>query len=159
LFIDNDGVFKSQFPSKYCSHNEGFDTRNQHVPDGVMSTFNEKKKTAMRPKKPPTVNYRGSTSIVYWPNEEDGGPKPTIEIITRSDESTETSTISISGIKHVTCVAGRGKTWMAGGWNDEEGNTGAIAFSFDNGQTWAPGPAVNSGVVTIAWAPVEDSGS
>ena len=152
LNSDNAGVFQSHFPADYCAHNAGFDARGQHVPDGIMSTFNQDKDIAMRPKVPPVSSYAGLFGNSYWFLKQSNQ----IEIVTHNTAGEEEIiTRSIKGIEQVTCVAGQGTTWMVGGWNDA-GDAGAIAYSVDSGDTWIPGPSVDSGIVTIAWAPIEE---
>jgi hypothetical protein len=138
--IESSGA--STFPSTYCSQNNCFDGLGQHVPDGIM---HEDKSVGflIRPTDPPTIEYSGFGSVAW-------GGTSTVEMI--NAPLLLDSVIAVP-VNQVTCVAGISTVWMAGGFNDPVGDTGAVAFSFDAGNTWKGSLAVDSGVVTMLAVP------
>jgi hypothetical protein len=141
------GTGTSAFPTSYCIDNDCFDVLRQHVPDGVMHD-DEVAHLLIRPRDPPAIDYNGNpNNIAYW------SPINAVEIVRPSEPPT---VVTVPGLAQVTCVAGNGSVWMAGGWNDEDGNTGAVVMSVDGGETWTSVTAVDGGVVTLTAAPAPE---
>ena len=72
-----------------------------------------------------------------------------IEITVETEDGTETTVVTVTGLKKVFCVAAGGGVLMAGGSPDLEGAKGAVAISFDQGVTWEDVASHDSPVTTM----------
>lgn len=136
----------SEFSATYCINNNCIDRLGQKVPDGIMHEDRNEDGTSqflIRPKDPPAVDYNTPHNTEFW------SPVNRVELVR---PATPVRIVTVSGLSQVTCVAGSGSIWMAGGWNDEAGDTGGVVISSDGGQTWTAFAAVDSGVVTLTAA-------